>query len=80
MNHSYDKLIAQGHKALRLAARTGQGFDYAMLYTPLMEVEKSIRELRSAVEHGPYGAVKPAMQRRAGRVINHFHCERKVEV
>jgi hypothetical protein len=69
----YSELIAQGYKALREAARTGQGFDYAMLAAPLMRVEKAIRELRSAVDHGPYGKVKPAMQRKAGRVINHFH-------
>jgi len=71
-NTDYNKLIAQGYKALDLAARTGQGFDYAMLAAPLMRLEKAIRELRSAVDHGPYGDVQPAMQRKAGRVINHF--------
>jgi hypothetical protein len=71
-NTDYNKLIAEGYKALRQAARTGQGFDYAMLAAPLIRVEKAIRELQSAVEHGPYGNVKPAIQARAGHLINEF--------
>lgn len=69
-NTDYNKLIAQGYTALRLAARTGQGFDYAMLAAPLIRVEKAIRELQSAVDHGPYGDVQPATQARAGRLLN----------
>jgi hypothetical protein len=81
MNHtSYDKLIAQGYKALRLAARRGQGIDFLMLSAPLGRIEKGIRELHAALEHGPYGDIKPGIQRRAGRLVNHFDGERTVEV
>ena len=52
-NTDYNKLIVEGYKALRLAASTGQGFDWAMLAAPLGRVEQAIRELRSAVDHGP---------------------------
>ena len=64
MKH-YDELITQGYKALRKAARTGQGIDYGMLAAPLGRIEQGVRELRAELEHGPHGDIKPGIQRRA---------------
>lgn len=80
MAKNYNQLIAKGYTALRKAARRGQGVDFLMLSAPLGRIEKGIHELCAALEHGPYGDIKPGMQRRAGRLVNHFDGERTVEV
>jgi len=76
----YNQLIAKGYTALHKAARTGQGIDYAMLNAPLNRIEQAIQELRAELKRGPRGNIGPDIQRRAGRLFNHFQGKALIDV